>query len=171
MFGYLFDDISLRLGGQVIDSIHSPGVVLDVFYNMENDEFRKRSGELCGYIPDTSFEISDTIGTGLGNVDIADVPAVIGSINNNNQRNIRTNEYYNEGFVMRRKLFNYTVAANDDYRDIELFIPKNRIFFCDEVNRILKYISFEIVLTRAGNNTHLIYCAANTALDFGGNKS
>ena len=64
-FGYLFDDISLRLGGQVIESIHSPKVVLDVFYNMENDEFRKRSGELCGYITDTSSEISDTIGTSL----------------------------------------------------------------------------------------------------------
>ena len=54
----------------------------------------------------------------------------------------------------------------------KLFIPLNRIFtFRNEVNRILKYISFEIVLTKSGNNTHCIYGSANTALDFGGNES
>ena len=122
---------------------------------MENNEFRHQTGELVGFIPDTSSEISDTIGTRQGNVVGVDATAVIASVNNANQRNIQTNENYNDGFVRRRKLYNYTVAANDDYRDIELFIPLNKIFsFCDEVNRLLKYIPFEIVLTRSGNNTH-----------------
>ena len=138
-FCYLFNDISLRLGGQVIESIHSPGVLLDVFYNMENDEFRKRSGALCGFIPNTSSEISDTIGTRLGNVDGADVAAVLGSFNNANQRNVQTNTNYNEGFVKRRRLYNYTIAANDDYRDIELFIPLNRIFFF--VMKLIEFLS------------------------------
>ena len=146
--------------------------MVDVFFNMENDEFRKRSGALSGFIPDTSSEISDTIGTRLGNVDGADVAAVLGSLNNENQRNVQTHANFIVVFVKRRRLYNYTIAADDDYRDIELFIPLNRIFsFCDEVNRILKYIPFEIVLTRSGNNTHCIYCSANTVLDFGGNES
>ena len=97
---------------------------------------------------------------------------VIASVNNNSQRSIRTNENYNEGFLKPRKLYNYTVANNNDFREIELFIPFNRIFsFCDEVNRILKYIPFEIVLTRSGNNSHCYFGANNTAIDFGGDES
>ena len=53
-----------------------------------------------------------------------------------------------------------------------MFVSLNRIFsFCDEVNRLRKYIPFEIVLTRSGNNTHCYYGANNTALDFGNNYS
>ena len=66
---------------------------------MESDEFRQRSGVLCCYIPNTSSEISDTKGTRLGNVDGANVPAVFWSFNKSNQRNIQTNENYNERFV------------------------------------------------------------------------
>ena len=48
-----------------------------------------------------------------------------------------------------------------------MFISLTRIFlFCDEVNRILKYISFEIVLTRTANNSHCYYGAVKTANDF-----
>ena len=47
----------------------------------------------------------------------------------------------------------------------------NRIFsFCDEVNRLLKYISIEIVLTISGNNSHCYYGSAKTAIDFGGDE-
>ena len=144
-FGYLFDNVKLRLGGQIIEHINIPVIVMDIFYNMESDEFRKRFGALCGYIPDTSFEISDTIGTRLGNVDGDDVTAVLGSLNNANQRNVQNNVNYNEGFV---RLYNYTIAANDEYSEVEIFVYLHRIFsFCDEFNRILKYILFEIVLT------------------------
>ena len=67
----------------------------------------------------------------------------------------------------RKKLYNYTVAADDDYRDIEMFIPLNRLFsFCEEFNRVLKYIPLEIMLTRSGNNTHAFYGAANTGVTF-----
>ena len=48
-----------------------------------------------------------------------------------------------------------------------MFIPFTRIFaFCYEVNRILKYIPFEIILTRTANNSHCYYDPANTAIDF-----
>ena len=126
-----------------------------------------QNSELVGFIPDTSSEISDTIGTRQGNAVGVDAAAVIASVNHANQRNIQTNENYNNGFVRRRKLYNYTVAANDDFRKLEMFIPLTRIFsFCDEINRILKYIPFEIILTRTANNSHCYYGAANTAIDF-----
>ena len=106
--------MQLRLGGQTIEHINNPAIVMDIFYHMEIDEFRKRSGALCGYIPDTSSDISDTIGTRLGNVDGADFAAVLGSLNNANQRNVQKNVNYNEGFVKRRRLYNYTIAANNE---------------------------------------------------------
>ena len=87
-FGYLFNNVQLRLGGQTVEHINNPAIVMDIFFNMENDEFRKRSGDLCGFIPDTSSEISDTIGTRLGNVDGVDVQAVLGLLNNANKRNV-----------------------------------------------------------------------------------
>ena len=53
-----------------------------------------------------------------------------------------------------------------------MFIPLNRIFFfCDKVNRLLKYIPFEIVLTISGNNSHCYYGGNNTAIDFGNDES
>ena len=71
-----------------------------------------------------------------------------------------------------RKLYNYTIAANDDFRKVEMFIPLSWIFsFCDEVNRILKYIPFKIILTRRANNLHCYYGVANTAIDFSDHDS
>ena len=45
-FGYLFDNVQLRLGGQVIEYINNPSIVMDIFFNMECDEFKNRSREL-----------------------------------------------------------------------------------------------------------------------------
>ena len=171
-FGYLFDEAILRLGQNCVEHVRQLGIVSDVFFHMSDSEFRHKNGENGCFIPDNSNEISVTIGLRIGDVAGNDVAGVIANINNNNQRNCRINKNYNEGFVRRKKLYNYTVAANDNFREIELFLPLNRIFlFCDEVNRLLKYIPFEIVLTRSGNDSHCYYGAANTAIDFGPNKS
>ena len=88
----------------------------------------KKNCEMVGLMPVTSNEISDTIGTKIGDVAGNDLAGVIASVNNANQRSIRTNKNYNEGFVRRRKLYNYTVANNNEYRGIEIFIPLNKIF-------------------------------------------
>ena len=84
-FGYLFDNVQLRLGDQTIEHIQHPGIVMDTFFHMENNEFKYQNGELVGFIPDTSSEITDTIGTRQGNVVGADAAAVIASVNNANQ--------------------------------------------------------------------------------------
>ena len=39
-FGYLFDNVQLRLGGQTIEHIHNPGIVMDTFFLMKNNEFK-----------------------------------------------------------------------------------------------------------------------------------
>ena len=74
-FGYLFEDVQLRLGETTLEYIRHLGIVTDVFYHMENNEFRHQTGELVGFIPDTSSEISDTIGTRQGNIAGVDAAA------------------------------------------------------------------------------------------------
>ena len=36
-FGYLFENVQLCLGGQVIEHINNPAIVMDIVYNMESD--------------------------------------------------------------------------------------------------------------------------------------
>ena len=171
-FSYLFEDAHLRLGGATIEHISHLGVVTDVFYHMENAEFRYQTGFLVGFIPDTSSEVSDLIGRRVGDIAGNDVTAIIANVNHANQRNVQANKIFNEGFIRRRKLYNYTVAVNDDFKDLDVFILLNRIFsFCDEVNRLLKYIPFEIVLTRSADTSYYVYGAANTAIDFSNHYS
>ena len=127
----------------------------DVFYHMSDSEFRQKNGEIVGFIPDNSNEICDTIGTKVGDIAGNDLAGVIASVNNDNRISIWTNENYIEWFVRRINFYNYTIENNNEYRELVLLIPLNRIFsFCDEVNRLLKYILFEIVLTKSGNNSH-----------------
>ena len=74
--------------------------------------------------------------------------------------------------MKRRRLYNYTIAANYEFREVEIFVSFNRIFcLCDEFNRILKYFPMEIVFTRLRNNTHCVYGANSTAIDFGDYES
>ena len=51
-FSYLFEDAQLRLGGATIEHNRHLGVVTDVFYQMENAEFRYQTGSLVGFLPD-----------------------------------------------------------------------------------------------------------------------
>ena len=127
-FSYLIEDAQFRLAGSTIDHIRHLGVVTDVFHQIENAEFRYQTGSLFGFIPDTSSEVSDSIGRRIGYLTGNDVNAIFGNVNYANQRKVQANENYNEGFIRRRKLYNYTVAANDVFRVLDVFIPLNRNF-------------------------------------------
>ena len=96
-FCYLFDNVQLRLGGHI--KTNNPAIVINIFYNLKNNEFKYQNGEYVAFIPDTSSEISNTIETKHGNVVGADAAAVIASVKNANQRNIQTNKNYNNRFV------------------------------------------------------------------------
>ena len=67
-FGYLFDEAILRLGQNCVEHVRQLGIVCDVFYHMSDSEFKQKNGEMVGYIPDTSNDISDTIGSRIGDV-------------------------------------------------------------------------------------------------------
>ena len=76
---------------------------------------------MVGFIADTRNEISDTIGTRIGDIAGNNSAKGIANVNNNNQRIIQTNKSYNEGFVRKRKLYNYTISNNNKYRIIHPF--------------------------------------------------
>ena len=103
-FGYLFDEAILRLGQNCVEHVRQLGIVSDVLYHMANSEFREKNGEMVGFIPDSSNEISDTIVSKIGDVVGNDLAGVIATVNNANQRNIRITENFNEGFVKKKTL-------------------------------------------------------------------
>ena len=94
-FSYLFEDAHLRLVGATIEHIRHYGVVIDVFYHMENAEFRYQTGSLVGFIPDTSSEVSNSIGRRVGDIAGNNVNAHIANVNHANQRNVHANENFN----------------------------------------------------------------------------
>ena len=49
-FCYLFDEAILRLGGNCVEHVRQLGIVIDMFYHMQNNEFMHQNGQLCGYI-------------------------------------------------------------------------------------------------------------------------
>ena len=167
-FGYLFKRAVLKLGGTHVEEIDNLGICMDTLYHCEESEFRNHTGESLGFIPDTSDNVSDSIGNRTGDFAGADVAAIIASGNNADNRVVQINNNFNKGFVRRKKLYNYTVAANDNFREGEIFIPLNRIFgFCSEVDKVLKYVPFEIELVRNSTYTPCFYGAANTGMQFG----
>ena len=127
-FGYIFDEAILRLGQNCVEHVRQLGIVSDVFYHMSDSEFINKNGEMVGFIANTSNEISDNIGSRINDIAGNDVAGIVANVINANQRNIRINENFNEGFVNRKRLYNYTVAANDNFREIILYISLNRIF-------------------------------------------
>ena len=82
------------------------------------------------------------------------------------------NADFNPGYERRRQLFNYTVAGggNDSVRNVECFIRLSDIFgFCEGFTKLLKFVSFEIELTRkaAGEYQDCVFGAAPTGISFG----
>ena len=47
-FGYLIYEAILRLGQNCVEHDRQLGIVTDLFYHMENNEFRHQNGQLCG---------------------------------------------------------------------------------------------------------------------------
>ena len=167
-FAYLFNQAQLSIGGQVVELVRFPGIVSDVFYNFQETEFKNHSGESVSFIPDTSLAASFTVGTRQGNVTGNDVATLVASVNLNAKKIIKSNIGYNHGYDRRRQLYNYTIANDNDFRHGEIFVPLNKIFgFCDEYDKVLKYIGFDVELIRTANNTNTIFGAVDTNIQFG----
>ena len=61
-----------------------------------------------------------------------------------------------------------TIGSNhDNFQKIKLFILLNKTFsFCDNINKLLKSIYFEIVFTISCNDSHCYFKGANIIIDF-----
>jgi len=165
---HLFSSAKFNLCGTTIKHLQNLGVATDILYSVRGEEFRKYEGEIEGFIPDT--------GNGSASDTIASTPTFIagvvddgaGIVNTLSNKLLSKNVNYNEGFERRLKIYNYRVANDNDVRYAEVFIPLKSIFsFCEEYNRVLKYINFEIELIRQTNNQRIYFGAENTSLAFG----
>ena len=134
-FGHFFDQAILKIGGEEIEHIYNLGVVMDTIYSTMGSEFRYKNGEEVGYIQDENSGLANDrlVNTGALAGDAA-VPA----------NHVTNNTEFNNGYLKRKRLFNYVVAADGDMRTITIFIPLFYIFtYCQENDRLLKCISFE----------------------------
>ena len=96
-FCYLFDKAILRLRSNCVKHVKNVGIVTDVFYQIDDSEFRHKIGKMVGLIEDSSNAIFDTIGSRFGDITGNDVGGIVASVNKANQRNIKTNENYKKG--------------------------------------------------------------------------
>lgn len=164
-FPHLFSCCVFKLGGVDIERVNYPGVASDILLNTKGEEFRYRGGEMLGFIPDTGAGVADTKPT--LNPDVAANAAVVANFST-------INPNYNEGYAKRKKLYNYTVAADATIRYYEIFYPLSALFsFCEEFDKVLKFIGFRVELTRKARDAmnNCIFGATNTNIRFGDNNN
>ena len=101
-FSYLFDEAILRNGQNCDEHVQQLGIISDVFYHMADSDLRKKNSEIVGFIPDKSNEISDSIGSRIGDIAGHDVAKIVANGNNANQKYIRINENFNVEFVKKQ---------------------------------------------------------------------
>jgi hypothetical protein len=165
---HLFSSAKFNLCGTTIEHVQNLGIATDILLHLRGEEFRKYEGDIEGFIPDTgngtaSDVISNTPTFVAGGV--GDGAGIVDSLSN---KSLTKNTNYNEGFEKRLRIYNYRLAHDNDVRYAEAFIPLKSIFsFCDEYNRVLKYINFEIELIRQANNQRIYFGAVDTSLAFG----
>lgn len=70
------------------------------------------------------------------------------------------------GYKKRKGLYNYTVAADTDYREVELFIPLRFMSgFCTSFNRLTTNLSYRFTLRRNGSSKNAFFGAASTTME------
>ena len=165
---HLFSSAKFNLCGTTIEHVQNLGIATDILYHLRGEEFRKYEGEIEGFIPDTGNGNASDVISNTPTFAAAGVGDGAGIVNILSNKSLTKNINYNEGFERRLKIYNYRVANDNDVRYAEVFIPLKSIFsFCDEYNRVLKYINFEIELIRQANNQRIYFGADDTSLAFG----
>ena len=70
------------------------------------------------------------------------------------------------GHTKRKGLYNYTVGADNDYRELELFVPLRFMSgFCTSFNRLTTNLSYRFTLRRNGGTKNSFFGAAGTTMD------
>ena len=168
-FYYMWSRANLQINGNVVESYDHVGITCDVFNHLESSDYKRYEGAQHSYIPDTSSNASSVIGR-TPTVTAAQVGAAADIVTNLSNKAITIDSSFNEGYMKRKNLYNYTVATHNTRRDITFFVPLNRLFhFCCELDKVQKYMPFEVELIRERQalNTHCVYGATNTAITFG----
>ena len=146
-FQHMFKSFRLSLKDKEIERVNFPYIVSDILYHLEDDDFRNHSGESFTFIPDTSknpdINLCNTttfLATAVGNAE--------GIVNTISNKSLSINPNFNAGLKRRCDLLNYVVGDNTTNRYFTFFIPLYRIFSFCELNKLLKYVPFEIDITR-----------------------
>ena len=127
-FMHMFSNAKFRLGNNEIENIANVGFLVDVMNIIKGN-----------YNDDTILD---------SNTGLADSRKCnnVGTLAANFVTN---NPDYNKGYYQRKLRYNYTVAGNDDVREVEVFIPLSSIFgFCDCYDKVIKFTSIQIDLSR-----------------------
>jgi hypothetical protein len=73
----------------------------------------------------------------------------------------------NKGREIRKSLYNYDVANDATYRELQAFIPLHSIFgFCQDYNRVIRNMPLEIIMTRNTNYKNYVFGADHTNVAF-----
>ena len=177
-FFHLFSKIELKAGSETLEMMDKPGECIDIMCHLKGLDFRQRSGEDIGFIPDegpatATANLAVAAHTNIVNPG-ADTAADIGTTANAAATAaiaaVRTAlaGNYNHGYRRRFDKYNYDVAGNDDPREIELFIPNSILFsYCDTYDMVTKFMPFTVELTRRDAtdvNNAIFGAAANTSM-------
>ena len=161
-FGHLFKSARLSISGKPIEHVLELGTSMDILYHLKGDDFKNQSGSLCGFIPDENSGLADQIEY-TSSVTAAQA-AGQAAFNPAMTKNVN----FNNGYKRRMEQYNYTVANNDTVRYAECFISLSHIFgFCNDIEKLIKFVNVEIEMIRAQNNNLISFGAANYSMAFG----
>jgi hypothetical protein len=179
-WAHLFSEAQFRLGSTTLETIPHFGVVTETLAHLKGDEFRYRSGEGCGFIPDEGKGDSTykytvgahTVVANPANAAVADIGATANAAATALRTVVNTGfeTVINRGLKRRMELYNYPVDNDDTVRTATVFVPLRLIFGSCNVERLLKVINFEITLTRkaVGDYFDSFFGATGTGVQFNG---
>ena len=154
-FMHLFSNARFRINNCEIENINNIGVLTDVL-NIVKGNYSESEGVML----DTNTGMASARKT--NNIQVA--------ANAQTDANfVSNNPDYNKGYMKRKLKYNYTVA-NDEVRELEVFIPLSSIFgFCDCYNHVIKFSNIQIDLTRKASTEYSWCClgAADTSMRLG----
>ena len=173
----LFSKVELKAANETLEIINKPGECMDIMCHLKGLDYRVRSGENIGFIPDDGTGAVVTRDPVADPVDVADPAAATVANISATANAAATNAVTavnaalsgeNAGYRRRLLKYNYTVAADDTAREVEVFIPNSMIFsYCDTYDMVTKFMPFSLELTRKASTdiTNAIFGAAGTNMD------
>jgi len=174
-FHHLWSKYEIKAGSESLELIDYPGVATDIICHLKGLDYRQKSGEVNGFIPDEGT--GDTVSgvanpANIANPAAADAAAIAATANAAADNaaaavNAALRGGMNNGYLRRKLVYNYTVLANDVYRYVEVFIPLNLMFgFCEHYDKITKYMPYRVELTPRADKNNIMYGTGTNTMTF-----